>query len=232
MRTAGRSLMRTAALSTALAAALTASAGLPAALAPLPAALAPLPAALAPLPGALAPLPGALAPLPGGTPEAAAATKKHAKRAADGCKKRTRCAQIRRPVRRPAAERLIDLRSGGQEPPAPEQPEPPGPVPGPVPAPPAPPRFVSVAAREYSLTLSRPLVGAGAVTVELRNVGEDPHNLVVSPEGTYTPLATFTELDPGLYERRQVALEPGRYLLWCSLEFHEGLGMRTTLRVQ
>jgi hypothetical protein len=162
--------------------------------------------------------------------DASAASKKHAKRAADGCKKRTRCAQVRRPARRPAAERLVDLRSGGQEAPAPEQPQP-EPQPS-VPGTPAPPRFVSVAAREFSLTLSRPLVGAGAVTVELRNNGEDPHNLVVSPEGTHTPLATFTELDPGLYERRAVSLEPGRYLLWCSLEFHEGLGMSTTLRVQ
>ena len=113
-----------------------------------------------------------------------------------------------------------------------------GPAPGtdqpdnPSPSAPAPPRFVSVAAREFSLTLSRPLVGSGAVTVELRNSGEDPHNLVVSPEGTHSPLASFSEIDPGTYERRSVTLAPGRYQLWCSLEFHEGLGMSTTLRVQ
>jgi hypothetical protein len=88
-----------------------------------------------------------------------------------------------------------------------------------------------VAAREFSLTLSRPLVAAGDVRIELRNNGEDPHNLVVSPDGTHTPLAAFSELDPGLYERRTVALAPGRYQLWCSLEFHEGLGMSVTLRV-
>ena len=91
---------------------------------------------------------------------------------------------------------------------------------------------MSVAAREFSLTLSRPLVSTGAVTVELRNSGEDPHNLVVSPEGTRSPLASFSEIDPGTYERRSVTLVPGRYQLWCSLEFHEGLGMSTTLRVQ
>jgi plastocyanin len=91
---------------------------------------------------------------------------------------------------------------------------------------------VSVAAKEFSLTLSRPLVGKGSVRVELRNNGEDPHNLVVSPEGTHSPLASFSEIDPGTYERRSVTLAPGRYQLWCSLEFHEGLGMSTTLRVQ
>jgi plastocyanin len=89
-----------------------------------------------------------------------------------------------------------------------------------------------VNAREFSLTLSRPLVGTGAVTVELRNSGEDPHNLVVSPEGTHSPLAAFSTIDSGTYERRSVTLAPGRYQLWCSLEFHEGLGMSTTLRVQ
>jgi hypothetical protein len=112
------------------------------------------------------------------------------------------------------------------------------PVTSPDPQPPAPgeppvlPSFVSVAAREFSLTLSRPLVGAGSVRVELRNSGEDPHNLVVSPEGSHSPLASFSTLDPGLYERRTVSLTPGRYRLWCSLEGHEALGMSVTLGVQ
>jgi hypothetical protein len=140
---------------------------------------------------------------------------------------------LRRP-RRPAARRPLERLLGvgpGPTPEAgpgsgPDQPQNPGP------GSPAPPRFVSVSAREFSLTLSRPLVGTGAVTVELRNSGEDPHNLVVSPEGTHSPLASFSEIAPGTYERRSVALDPGRYRLWCSLESHEGLGMSTTLRVQ
>ena len=140
--------------------------------------------------------------------------------AADKHVKRVKRAKVHRAVARPSAERLVDLSlpvAPGPQPPAPQEP--------------ALPSFVSVAAREFSLTLSRPLVGAGNVRIELRNSGEDPHNLVVSPEGTHTPLATFSELDPGLYERRTVALAPGRYQLWCSLEFHEGLGMNVTLRV-
>ena len=69
--------------------------------------------------------------------------------------------------------------------------------------------------------------------IELRNSGEDPHNLVVSPDdGTHTPLASFSTLDPGLYERKSVTLAPGRYQLWCSLEGHETKGMSVTLRVQ
>ncbi len=151
-----------------------------------------------------------------------AASGKRAKRAADRCDKRTLCAKVRRPVTRAMpSERLVDLTAPTS--PAPPQPGDPAP---------ALPSFVSVAAREFSLTLSRPLVGAGDVRIELRNSGEDPHNLVVSPDGSHSPLASFSTLDPGLYERRTVSLAPGRYQLWCSLESHEALGMTVTLRVQ
>ena len=140
---------------------------------------------------------------------AMAAPRKHGKRA-----------KVHRQLARASNDRLVDL----------TQPA------APAPTPPAPdpvlPSFVSVAAKEFSLTLSRPLVGRGGVRVELRNNGEDPHNLVVSPEGTHTPLASFSTLGPGTYERRSVTLDPGRYQLWCSLEGHEAKGMSVTLRVQ
>jgi plastocyanin len=94
-------------------------------------------------------------------------------------------------------------------------------------------RFVSVAAREFSFTLSRPIVGAGSVTVELRNVGEDPHNLVISPDDdSHTPLASWTETDPGTTLRKSVTLAAGRYQLWCTLLDHEQQGMSVDLVVQ
>ena len=141
---------------------------------------------------------------------ATAAPRKHSKRA-----------KVHRQQARAASDRLVGLTQ-----PAPQEPGDPAP-PDPVLA-----SFVSVGAKEFSLTLSRPLVGRGSVRVELRNNGEDPHNLVVSPEGTHTPLASFSTLDPDTYERRSVALDPGRYQLWCSLEGHEAKGMSVTLRVQ
>jgi plastocyanin len=143
--------------------------------------------------------------------ESASARKGHGKRA-----------KIQRVAKRTSAERLVDLVVPAPAP-APQQP---------APSDPELPSFVSVAAKEFSLTLSRPLVGAGDVRVELRNVGEDPHNLVVSPEGAHTPLASFSTVGPGLYERLTVDLSPGRYQLWCSLESHETLGMSVTLRVE
>jgi uncharacterized cupredoxin-like copper-binding protein len=105
-------------------------------------------------------------------------------------------------------------------------------------APPAPPapgpplgRYVSVAAREWSLTLSRPVVAAGSVTIELRNVGEDPHDLVLSPEGSHDALVNFPETDPGGLSELRVNVAAGRYRLWCSLAGHEAAGMRAALRV-
>jgi hypothetical protein len=156
---------------------------------------------------------------------AGASGGKRAKRATDRCVKRMRCAKVRRLVTRPSyGERLLDVSAPVA--PSPQDPQ------APPPSDPPLPTFVSAAAREFSLTLSRPLVGAGNVRIELRNSGEDPHNLVVSPDGTHTPLAAFSTLDPGLYERRTVELAPGRYQLWCSLEGHEAKGMSVTLRVQ
>jgi hypothetical protein len=165
--------------------------------------------------------------LAGMAPPVAGAAK-HGKR----CKHRThRCALLKRvKVREPLAERLV------------------APAPGSLPGggggggsgggsgggtPPPLGRFVSVSAREFSFTLSRPIVGAGAVTVELRNVGEDPHNLVVSPDDdSHTPLASWADTGPGTTLRRSVTLGAGRYQLWCSLPDHEQLGMSVDLVVQ
>jgi hypothetical protein len=140
---------------------------------------------------------------------------------ADAARRHGKRAKVHRVGARASADRLVDLL----------HPAPPRPA-DPAPPPPVLPSFVSVSAKEFSLTLSRPLVGKGSVRVELRNTGEDPHNLVLSPEGTHTPLASFSTLDPGTYERRSVTLGPGRYQLWCSLEGHEAAGMNVTLRVQ
>jgi hypothetical protein len=128
-----------------------------------------------------------------------------------------------------------ELELPGDSPPSePGSPDPgPGGTTPPTPTPEPLARSLSVSAREFSFSLSRPLVGTGTVTIELRNSGEDPHNLVVSPDdGSHAPLLAFPDLDPGAYLRKSVPLAPGRYALWCSLEFHEGLGMSATLRVE
>jgi hypothetical protein len=157
------------------------------------------------------------------------------------CMKRRRCSAARRRYarHRSARHRRARLRACGSRRRARK---PPGrrtvPVPPAATTPPSAPaapslgRFLSVSAREFSLTLSRPAVAPGSVSVELRNVGEDPHDLVLSPDdGSHTPLASFAETPSGGVQRHSVALSAGRYLLWCSLPGHEAAGMSATLRV-
>lgn len=111
------------------------------------------------------------------------------------------------------------------------------PVPTPTPSPtPVNPgeslsRSLGVTAREFSLTLSRPLVGAGSVRVELVNGGEDPHDLAIEDDqgnqrGHLGPLA------PSQFKAERFPLDPGSYQLFCTLQGHKAAGMTATLKVR
>jgi hypothetical protein len=130
-------------------------------------------------------------------------------------------------------ERLADLRPGGSGVPGTAPFAPGAPADPALPSPPAPRLdYVAVTAIEYRLSLSRPLVNSGSVTLELRNKGEDPHDLVVTPDGQTTPVLSFPETDPGVYRASAANLSAGRYRLVCSLPGHEALGMSAVLRVE
>lgn len=157
-------------------------------------------------------------------------------------KGRRRVAQHRRcralvARRRTAAERPLTITPGPTTNPdtTPTQVDPvttsPGTTdPGPAgPATPAGPARLQVTAREFSLKLSRPSLGAGDAIVELANRGEDPHDLVVSAAGG-APFA-FPQTLAGERTTRTLSLAAGTYTLVCSIEFHEDLGMRATLTV-
>ena len=176
-------------------------------------------------------------------PGAGTEAERHARKAQRCAPARTRRAKVRRRACRRtrlglrvaprAFDRLVDV--GGRA--SPGTPGP-GPLPGNPGAPGTPtapqplPDYVAVTATEWRLALSRPLVGAGLVTVELRNKGEDPHDLVVQPEGGGAPLHHFPETDPGGYPAAGIELAAGRYTLFCSLTGHAEAGMTATLRVE
>jgi len=92
--------------------------------------------------------------------------------------------------------------------------------------------YVQVVEREYSLVLSRPSVGAGAVPIEALNLGMDAHNLVVGRRAGGPVLARMPKLFHGALASRIVRLTPGRYVLWCTLPGHRARGMRATLVVR
>jgi plastocyanin len=91
---------------------------------------------------------------------------------------------------------------------------------------------VGVGEREYRITPYRTIVPPGLVRFEVRNLGEDVHNLEVrAPDGT--PLQTSDDLRPGQHLTLPVALrEPGVYRLVCTRGDHLQRGMITRIAVR
>lgn len=98
-------------------------------------------------------------------------------------------------------------------------------------APAAAPASLQVTAHEFSYTLSRPIVPAGKVYVELDNFGEDAHDLMMQrKEGG--PVIVFPETQAGQHTLRILTLKAGHYRLWCGVANHAEIGMRATLVVK
>ncbi len=96
-------------------------------------------------------------------------------------------------------------------------------------------RFLGVTASDsggFRLTLSRPVVAAGEVTVELRNTDAGPHDLVVRPEAGGDEVGRLDPVEPGATAKRKVTLAKGRWYLFCSLPGHEAAGMHATVRAE
>jgi hypothetical protein len=92
------------------------------------------------------------------------------------------------------------------------------------------PRRLKVTASEFQYVLSRPNVGTGNVTIELDNVGEDPHNLNLQLNGS-GPVHSIPDVDPDSRLTRTFPLTAGSWRMWCSLLDHDALGMNATLVV-
>ena len=97
--------------------------------------------------------------------------------------------------------------------------------------PPPPPARVQVVAQEFRFALSRQTIRAGAAIVELRNGGEDAHDLRMRRVGG-TRVYAWPAVQPGKVVDNTLKLLPGTYALWCSVANHRALGMRATLVVR
>jgi plastocyanin len=94
-----------------------------------------------------------------------------------------------------------------------------------------PPARVQVVAQEFRYALSRQTIKAGAAIIELRNLGQDAHDLRMRRVGgTHVYALPLTQ--SGQTVDREFTLRPGTYRLYCAVANHRSLGMRATLVVR
>jgi hypothetical protein len=94
----------------------------------------------------------------------------------------------------------------------------------------SPPTSLGIAEREFHITAYRRSVPAGAVKLNIRNFGEDVHNLVVRGPKGFT--AVGPDVDAGKNASWTVRLrKPGTYQLLCTRANHMRLGMKSKLVV-
>jgi hypothetical protein len=96
--------------------------------------------------------------------------------------------------------------------------------------PPPPPARVQVVAQEFRFSLSRTVIKHGWAIVELRNIGEDAHDLRLRRVGG-TRVWVWAVAQPGQTIDKELKLLPGTYRLTCGVANHAQLGMVATLHV-
>jgi plastocyanin len=96
---------------------------------------------------------------------------------------------------------------------------------------PPPPARVQVVAQEFGFALSRQTIKAGWAIIELRNSGQDAHDLRLRRiGGTRVYVVPLTQ--SGQTVDREFKLLPGKYRLYCGVANHRALGMQATLVVR
>jgi hypothetical protein len=94
-----------------------------------------------------------------------------------------------------------------------------------------PPARLLAFASEFHIGASRRSVPAGVLVAQLKNIGQDDHDLAVrNARGRI--IASTGVVRHGALGQLRVRLQPGRYVLVCTLADHEALGMRTVLVVR
>ena len=95
---------------------------------------------------------------------------------------------------------------------------------------PAPPQRVLVFAREFRFQPSKRVVRPGRVRIQVKNIGEDAHNLVVFNQ--VREVASTGIIQPGELKTITIKLRPGRYAMICTVGNHFQRGMHKPLFVR
>jgi plastocyanin len=97
---------------------------------------------------------------------------------------------------------------------------------------------VSVTADDHGgvkkYTLSNPTAHAGKITVQLNNIGEDPHNLNIQREENGVPVGPDLKIgktEAGGHPTQQFELPAGTYRFYCTIQEHWMEGMETEFTV-
>jgi hypothetical protein len=99
-------------------------------------------------------------------------------------------------------------------------------------APPPAPARVQVVAQEFRYSLSRASIKTGVAIIELRNMGQDAHDLLLARADGGRVVLRWPEAQPGAVIDRRVTLKPGLYRFTCTVANHRALGMQALLRVR
>lgn len=94
-----------------------------------------------------------------------------------------------------------------------------------------PPARVQVVAQEFRFALSRQRIKTGWAIIELRNLGQDAHDLRMRRVGGTRVYAWPVTPSGGVVDE-EFKLLPGRYVLYCSVANHRALGMQAELVVR
>lgn len=86
-------------------------------------------------------------------------------------------------------------------------------------------------AQEFRFALSRQSIKAGWAIIELRNLGQDAHDLRMRRVGGTRVYAWPVTQSGGVVDE-EFKLLPGRYVLYCSVANHRALGMQAELTVK
>ncbi len=96
---------------------------------------------------------------------------------------------------------------------------------------PAPPARLLAFADEFRFSTSRDVVPAGRLILQVKNIGEDEHDLrVKGPNGVAR--AETGVVEPGDLGRITIRLAQGRYQYVCTVADHAERGMAGTLVVR
>lgn len=88
----------------------------------------------------------------------------------------------------------------------------------------------AIEVRDFELDPGELSVKAGTVTLAVTNSGPTPHNVKIR-DGDGNVLFGTADLLEGDSESVAGNLEPGEYVMFCSLPGHESLGIKGTLTV-